>query len=696
MKRVRAATDIGGTFTDLVYFDVDEQGAIDSMSAYKAHTTPGRFEQGVVNAFAKSPVSVAEVDFFAHGTTVVINTLLERKGVCTGLITTAGFRDVLEIGRGDRPDYFNLMYRKPEPFIPRYLRREVRERLNYHGDVLQPLELQDVDDCVEYFRAEGVEALAVSLLHSYANPDHELAVAQRITQLWPEVTVVTSQQITRQWREYERSNTAAVCAYVQPIAAAYLSDMQDVLEADGFDGSFYIMQSNGGIDTVAATKRTPIAVIESGPASGVYGAAALGQVLGIENIIAFDVGGTTAKCSLIDQGRVAITSQYMIEKTPTSAGYPIMTPVVDIVEIGNGGGSIGWLDDHEKLHVGPQSAGAQPGPVAYGNGGTQATTTDANLMLSRINPDYFVGGEIQADMEQVSGALARLGKDIGLDPQETARGVLRIANHNMINALKLVSINRGFDPRDFTMVAFGGGGGMHASALALELNIPRVIVPAHAAVFSAWGMLMSDLRRDYIRTKPTTLTDAVTLEIVAIFQEMEAESMAAYSEEGVAAERVRYERFADMRYAGQEHSVQIPVSADLTPVQGIDQLVTDFAQEYENKFSYRLENDVEVVSYYLVAYASVDRPSLKPIYANTDLGLARKPPRKVDFDTYGIHETHIYDRNLLGAGARFPGPAVIEEVGGTTVVFPTQEVEVDQFGNLHITHSANSASASSN
>lgn len=694
MRRVRAATDIGGTFTDLVYFDVNEDGAIDSMSAYKAHTTPGRFEQGVIDAFEKAPIDVAEADFFAHGTTVVINTLLERKGVRTGLITTAGFRDVLEIGRGDRPDYFNLRYKKPEPFVPRYLRQEVRERLNYKGEVLSALQLEDVDACIDIFRREGVEAIAVSLLHSYANPAHELAVAKRLAELWPEVTVVTSQQITRQWREYERSNTAAVCAYVQPIAEDYLTKMQNALESDGFKGSFYIMQSNGGIDTVQATKRTPIAVIESGPASGVYGAAALGKILGIENVIAFDIGGTTAKCSLIDQGRVAITSQYMIEKSPTSAGYPIMTPVVDIVEIGNGGGSIGWVDDHAKMHVGPQSAGAEPGPVAYGKGGTEATSTDANLMLSRINPDYFVNGEITADMGKVERSLAKLGKSIGLNATETARGVVRIANHNMINALKLVSINRGFDPRDFAMVAFGGGGAMHASALALELNIPRVIVPAHAAVFSAWGMLMSDLRRDYIRTKPTSLTDGVAAEIGDIFQEMEDEAMAAYSAEEVAAERVRFERFADMRYAGQEHTVQIPVADDFKGAEGVADLSQAFANEYEHKFGYRLENGVEVVSYYVVAYASVDRPELKPIAENADVERARKPNRDVDFDTYGVHATAIYDRDKLGAGASFSGPAVIEEAGGTTVVFPEQEVAVDKYGNLHITRSTTAELAS--
>lgn len=685
MGQIRAASDVGGTFTDLVYFDVDETtGEVRSVETVKAHTTPPDFEIGVADAFEKADIALKDVGFFAHGTTVVINALTERKGAVTGLITTEGFRDALEIARGNRPDFFNLRYKKPEPFIPRYLRREVRERLNYNGEVLRPIELDGLEGILAAFKSEGVEAIAICLLHSYANPVHEIALEKRIKELWPDVSVIASHEISREWREYERTNTAAVCAYVQPTTEKYLSNMEGRLSSGKFSGSFYVMQSNGGIDTVTATKRTPISIVESGPASGVLGAAALGEVLGVKNIIAFDIGGTTAKCSLIDNGQVAITSQYMIERSMKSAGYPIMTPVVDIVEIGNGGGSIGWVDKHGKMHVGPQSAGALPGPVAYGRGGAEPTTTDANLMLQRINPNYFIGGEITADMTAVEAAFAKLGAKLGLSAKDAARGVVRIANNNMTNALKLVSINRGYDPRDFTMVAFGGGGAMHATALAAELSIPKVIIPAHSAVFSAWGMLMSDLRRDYIRTRPGGVDGSKASDVSAILSEMENEAIDAYSAENISRDRIRIERALSMRYEGQEHSVNVPTPPGAIDAAGIDAIIADFKDAYEREYTYRLDVGVEIVNYSVVAFASVDRPSLSVIGETKNVNDARKEKRNVDFDTFGVLSTVVYDRSKLGRGSSFDGPAIIEEAGSTTVVFPGQKVSVDDYGNLHI------------
>ncbi|MAW82778.1 MAG: 5-oxoprolinase [Parvularcula sp.] len=685
MVKIRAASDVGGTFTDLVYFNIDEQtGEVRSVEAEKAHTTPPNFEKGVADAFSKAGVSLADVEFFAHGTTVVINALTERKGVKTGLITTQGFRDILEIARGNRPDFFNLKYQKPEPFIPRYLRREIAGRMNYKGEVVKPLDLSGIDPILEDFRNEGVETIAVCLLHSYANPIHEIEIAEHIREIWPEVSVVASHEISREWREYERTNTAAVCAYVQPTTEQYLGKLETRLEENAFKGVFYVMQSNGGIDTVTATKRTPISIVESGPASGVLGAAALGEALGMKNLIAFDIGGTTAKCSLIDNGEVAVTSQYMIERSEKSAGYPIMTPVVDIVEIGNGGGSIGWVDEHGKMHVGPQSAGAAPGPVAYGKGGVEPTTTDANLMLRRINPHYFIGGEIEADMAAVEAAFAKLGARLGLSAQEAARGVIRIANNNMTNALKLVSINRGYDPRDFTMVAFGGGGAMHATALAAELNIPKVIIPAHSAVFSAWGMLMSDLRRDYIRTQPCLFVPSTAQAVSDTFKEMEREAIAAYEAEGIARERVRLERALSMRYQGQEHSVRVPVAEGGLTEAGVAAVIEDFKAAYEREYTYRLDNAIEVVNFSIVAYAAVDRPALAVIDEGPDADAALKGSRRVDFDRDGVLDAAIYDRSRLGRGAAISGPAIIEEAGSTTVVFPGQRVTVDDYGNLHV------------
>ena len=467
---IRAATDVGGTFTDLVYFTTDPDSGAQEIVTAKSDTTPPDFERGVLNVMAKGGVSSTDVAFLAHGTTLIINALTERKGVRTALITTEGFRDSLEIARGNRPDHFNLAYRKPEPFVPRYLRREVPGRLTHDGRERRPLELDGLPEIVDGFRAEGVEAIAICLLHAYANPEHEEAVLAEVRELWPEISVVASHQITREWREYERTSTSVLSAYVQPVAERYLTRLSTGIRDGGFDGQLYIMQSNCGVDSVEKTSEIPITMVESGPASGFWGAAELGRLIGEPNVLALDIGGTTAKCSLIEGGHVKIMTDYWIGRNQTSAGYPIMVPVVDLVEIGNGGGSIAWVDDFGKLRVGPQSAGAMPGPASYGRGGTEATTTDANLALGRINKDFFCGGEIDADMAAVEDALDRIAGSLGTDRQEAARGVVRIANNNMINALKLISVNRGYDPRDFTLVAFGGGGGMHAVALATELG----------------------------------------------------------------------------------------------------------------------------------------------------------------------------------------------------------------------------------
>ena len=687
-RELRVATDVGGTFTDLVYYEVDRtSGRIAALNTVKTHTTPPNFEEGVLAAIDKAALDQGGIAFFAHGTTVVINALTERKGAKTGLITTLGFRDVLEIARGDRPDFFNLRYAKPKPFVPRYLRREVSERMSHKGEVLKPLDTDAVDSIIAGFRSEGVTAVAVCLLHAYANPAHELELAELVRERWPEASVVASHQITREWREYERTNTTVLCAYVQPIAREYLSGMERKLTAAGFSGAFYVMQSNGGIDTAAAAKATPITMVESGPASGVLGAAALGKLIGEPNVIALDIGGTTAKCSLIDGDRVKITSQYMIERSRLSAGYPIMTPVVDIVEIGNGGGSIAWVDEDAKLHVGPRSAGAVPGPVAYGRGGVEPTTTDANLMLSRIDPGYFIGGEIQADMTAVRGAFEALGDRIGIGADEAARGVVRIANHNMINALKLVSINRGYDPRDFTMIAFGGGGAMHAASLARELNIPKVIVPAHCSVFSAWGMLMSDLRRDYIRTRPMPISADAASIIDGTFTEMETVAQQAFRDERFEDEAIYFERYADLRYDGQEHSVRIPIPNVPITAAEVERIERRFHAAYEREYTYRLDNSVEWVTFHLAAFAAVDRPALERISVDGEArnpAAARKGRRQVDFDADGRMEADIYDRARLGAGAAFDGPAIIEEPSSTTVVFPGQSVRVDDYGNLHI------------
>jgi len=686
-KKIRLATDVGGTFTDLVYYEVDaETGRLRNVETEKVHTTPPNFEEGVLQSFHKARIPVSEIEFLAHGTTVVINALTERRGVKTGLITTRGFRDVLEIGRGDRPDFFNLKYRKPPAFVPRHLRLEITERIDHRGQIRLPLAEDEISSLVETFKAEGVEAIAVCLLHSYANPEHERALLEAFKEALPEVTVVASHQITRMWREYERTNTTVLCAYVQPITKNYLDRLEAKLEAAGFAGAPYIMQSNGGIDTIETARATPITMVESGPASGMLGAAALGQLIGEPNIIALDIGGTTAKCSLIDDGKVQVKNTYTIERSKVSSGYPTMIPVVDIVEIGNGGGSIAWLDAQGKLHVGPKSAGAVPGPVAYGQGGTEPTTTDANLLTGRINPSYFCGGEIDADMVAVEEAFENLGRSLGLSAEDAARGVIRIANNNMVNALKLVSINRGYDPRDFTMVAFGGGGTLHATALARELNIPKVVIPAHSSVFSAWGMLMSDLRRDWILTRPTALSVDTVAEIDQVLREMEEEARRAFEADGFYGGDIRFERMVDMRYEGQEHTVRIRLPADRLGPEQFPDILERFQANYEREYTYRLDNEAELVSYHLAAFVHVAQP--EPPRLESGRGgeeAALKGRRMVDFGDAGRHETPIYDRDRLGADAELLGPAIIEESGSTSVVPPGGHLRVDAYGNLHIT-----------
>jgi N-methylhydantoinase A len=682
-KVLRAATDVGGTFTDLVAFETSKDGSIEIITS-KSDTTPPNFEQGVLNVIEKAGINVADIDFMAHGTTVVINALTERKGVKVGLITTKGFRDTLEIARGNRPDFFNLHYVKPEPFVPRYLRHEVPGRMTYMGEEREALDLSGLPDIIASLKSEGVQAIAICLLHSYANTHHEATLLAAVEELWPEVSVVASHQITREWREYERTNTTVLSAYVQPVAAKYLGNLDKGLEEKGLKKSPFIMQSNCGVDSLKATSRVPIAMVESGPASGFWGAAELGKLIGEHDILALDIGGTTAKCSLIEDGEVRIMTDYWIERSRKSAGYPIMVPVVDLVEIGNGGGSIAWVDDYDKLHVGPKSAGALPGPAAYGKGGSEATTTDANLWLGRINRDYFCGGAIDADMAATETAIDALAQKLGGSKDEAAQGIVRIANNNMVNALKLVSVNRGHDTRDFTLLAFGGGGAMHAVALAQELQMKKVIVPMAASVFSAWGMMMSDLRRDYFVTQLVDLSPHAAAKIEQVFADTEKVARETFNSEGVDQEKVSFLRYGKFRYQNQEHTTEVLIEGEITS-KSLEEIADKFHQTYEREYSYRLSAPVEMVGIHLVARAEVGKLSMKP-EALTDRPAsdALKGERIVDYALEGKHEAQIYDGEKLKPGMKFEGPAIVEDPGTTIVIHPDNNVEVDAFKNIHI------------
>ena len=682
-KMTRVATDVGGTFTDLVYFETDTSTGAQTVRTEKSDTTPPEFERGVLAVLDKAGVDIDSLDFLAHGTTVVINALTERKGAKVGLITTKGFRDVLEIGRGNRPDFFNLKYVKPEPFVERYLRREVPGRIDFRGNEQVALDLGGLPQILEDFRDEGVEAVAICFIHAYANSSHEEAALAEVRRLWPGVTAVASHQITREWREYERTSTTVLSSYVQPAAQRYLERLETGLRDKGYRGSLYVMQSNCGVDAVDSIKQTPITMVESGPASGFWGAAELGRIIGEPDVLALDIGGTTAKCSLIKGGQVTIKTDYWIERDGKSAGYPIMVPVVDLVEIGNGGGSIAWVDEFGKLHVGPKSAGAVPGPAAYGRGGKFATTTDANLALGRINKDFFVGGSVVADMEALDAAMAELGGKLGMSNVEVARGIVRIANSNMVNALKLVSVNRGYDPRDFTMVVFGGGGPMHGAALGKELGVKKVVVPRGASVFSAWGMLMSDLRRDYFVTELMDADDHAALG--SLIERTRERAIADFVRGNVPAEKVKISTFIRARYQNQEFAVEVPLPAGKPDAAMMEALIADFHEAYEREYTYRLDAGVEIIGIHMVAASEVGKLEiLKLPKTGATVEDAVKGRREVDYATEGVHEATIYDGTRLEPGMTFAGPAVIEDPGTTVVVHPGNKVAIDDYGNIHI------------
>ena len=682
---MRVTTDVGGTFTDLVYFANDPTSGAPILKSAKSDTTPKAFERGVMNAIDKAAIAPSEFEFFAHGTTIVINALLSRRGAKTALITTRGFRDVLEIARGNRPDLFNFYFKKPPPFVPRALRLEVTERVTHLGEVLTPAELDELPGLVSRLKAEEVESIAVCFLHAYINPVNERAVVDRLQALWPDISVIASHDITREWREYERTSTTVLTAYVHPVAKRYLGRLKEELDSAGFRGAPYIMQSNGGIETLEASTRNPITMIESGPASGVLGAIALGKLTGDRNMIALDIGGTTAKCSLIHDGAARVTTDYRIEWDRTNPGYPIKTPVIDIVEIGNGGGSIAWLDEGKRLRVGPQSAGADPGPAAYGRGGLKPTTTDAQLVCGRIDADNLLGGEIRADRESLARAFAPLVEHLGGSIDDVARGVIRIADANMVNALKLVSINRGYDPREYVLLAYGGGGAMHAVALAEELQIPTVIVPVNSAVFSAWGMLVTDLRRDYLRTRVTFLNESASAIIGEVYEEMTRFAWDQYRRDGLSAERIRLECLADMRYVGQEHTVKVELPEGKITKESLAVARARFDAAHERAFTYRLPHEVQIVNFHVAAHGLVEKPELpriRPVDGPVETAIRTR--RRVYFDGHDMVDTPIYRREKLGAGAEFFGPAVVEEAAATTVVPPGKRVRMDEFGNIRI------------
>lgn len=670
------AIDIGGTFTDLAAVDRRDGSLILS----KVATTPSRLQHGVLSALDGSGVRPADVGAFVHGSTVVINAVTERRGARTALVTTEGFRDVVEIGRANRPDLYNLSYRKPETFVRRQHRFEVPERISHTGVVLIPLDETAVESVAEKLRARKVEAVAICFLHAWTNPEHERRAAELLAKLLRDVEIVASHHVSAQWREYERTSTTVLSAYVKPTVASYLDDLRSGLREKGVAGPVYAMRSSGGVSSFERAAEAPISLLESGPVAGVTAAAELGRRLGVHDVLTLDIGGTTAKTSAVRGGRVPIETLHHVERTPTSAGYPIQAPVVEIVEIGAGGGSIAWMDDAGGLHVGPRSAGAEPGPACYGRGGEEATLTDANLIAGRLDPEYFLGGSMSLEVGAAQRSLARLGERMGVDAATAARGVLRYVVAQMSHALRLVTLRRGHDPRDFTFVAFGGAGPLHAALLARELGVARTVIPPAPGHFSALGMLLGDLRADAVRTHVGPLEPSA---LASLFDALEAEAAAELERE---AGEHRTERFARLRYVGQEHTLEVPLGDGPIDHGLLERLRADFDDASEDAYAFRLPTAVELVE----ARVSVSVARDEPVeWAMAPAPAPELRPRDVDLDQHGgVRRATVVERRRLDAGDHFAGPCIVEEPATTVLVLPGQSVTVDELSNLVIEEDA--------
>jgi len=654
--------DTGGTFTDMVLLREGRP------VVHKVLSTPDDPSRAILAGLAQLGVE-QQIGVFVHGSTVATNAVLEHKGAKTGLITTQGFRDVLEIGRQTRPKLYDLRVQKVPPLVPRSLRVEVLERLNERGEVLTPLDEDSIHLALETLRSADIEAVAISLLFSFANPDHEQRVAHAARAMG--LYVSTSCEVLPEFREYERTSTVVLNSYVGPLIDRYLERLEQRLPTHTM---LRIMQSNGGSISGAMARREAARTLLSGPAAGVVGAAYVAQASGIDKVITIDIGGTSTDVALVD-GAITETTDGNV------GGYPSKLPMIDIHTVGAGGGSIAWFDLGGAFRVGPRSAGANPGPVAYGQGGEEVTVTDAHVVLGRLIPDAFLGGDMRLDVEGAKGTMSKLAQRLNTSLEEAALGVIRIANVNMEAAIRVISVERGSDPRHFALVAFGGAGPLHACELAAALRIPRVLIPTTPGVLSALGMLVADTLKDYVRTVMIAAEEASEV-IASVLADLEQQGRHDLDSEGIPPEKMIIERLLDLRYVGQSYELIVPFEDDI--VKAID----GFHALHEQRFGYSDPHEhVQVVSVRLKARGLVDRPELERQEVTPDADIIPIATRRVIFAGANgpvARDTPLYDRASLHPGGLLMGPAIITQYDTTTVVPPEWRVQVDAVSNLVI------------
>jgi N-methylhydantoinase A len=685
------AVDTGGTFTDLVAYDT---GSGD-LTYTKSLTTYGDLVGGVMDAVAKGKVDLGKAEVVKFGTTLVINTYIQRNGARTALITTEGFRDTLELRRGNRPFAFDLHYHREPVLVERELRFEVKERIGADGATIAPLDKARLAELATLLKSLDIEAVAVSFINSYVDSRHEDETVAFLREHLPGIYITAGTELSREWYEYERTSTAAANAYVGPRLQDYVGRLEDRLRHEGFERTFFMMASNGGVFSVARAKQQPVMLVESGPVGGCIGACSYARELGIQKLIAFDMGGTTAKCAVVENASFDIKSPYYVGGY--DYGFPIHGAVLDIVEVGAGGGSIAWIDPQGRLSVGPLSAGSDPGPVAYGRGGQKPTITDANLTLGRIDAASFLGGEMTLDTvgaaqvirEQVADPLGFKG-DGGLD--EASAGIIALGVVTMAGAIRQITIERGMDPREFTLFAFGGGGPLHAGTLARELNIPEVIIPPEPGNFSAIGMLVSDARVDETHTFLRDFTQEAIDEMTSTFGELEKRLSETLAGE-IGSVEIGLQRAAEMRYRGQKQGIRAEVGTATDPA-AIREI---FNRTYLRRYGHVDEQaPVEFVSLYLTGSARIKGPGLADLRPDS----RRQRPgaqerRPVYFTERGARvDTPVYQRGALNPGFEAAGPAIIEEYGSTTIVGPDDRFRVGTLSEIRITFNSTPKAAS--
>src|SRR5437868_11274092 len=691
MKAFRAGVDIGGTFTDIVLLGDDGE-----RHTKKVSSTVDDYARAIVDGLAAllaeieaDPGGIVEL---LHGTTVASNAILEHKGAKTGLITTEGFRDVLEIRNLRMPRLYDMSWTKPPPLVPRRLRVEVDERVNAQGGIDRPLDEASVERAARFLVDESVEAIAVCLLHSYLNPAHELRVKEIVTRLAPEVTLCVSAEVLPVINEYERSSTTVINGYVRPIVERYLNRLTGEVKRIGIDAPLLLMQSNGGLTTANAAAVTPMHIIESGPAAGVVGVQALTRRISIDKAISFDMGGTTAKASLIENGELTRATEYQVgagivlgSRLLSGAGYTLKVPAIDLAQVGAGGGSILWTDAGGALQIGPHSAGAVPGPVCYDQGGTEPTVTDANVVLGYINPAQLVGGALKLNAAKARTVIAeKIARPLGMSLEEAAYGAHLIAASNMIRALKAVSSERGRDPRDYALVAFGGNGPVFAAGMAEAMHIPQVLIPPSAGVFSSFGLLYAEVEYYFTRTRKRLLRALDPAEAQNIIEGLEAEARARLSADGFAPERIELRRSASLHYQGQSFELRVSLAAGPLDQAALAALEEAFGVEHERTYGHRagVEEPVELVGLEVIGRGVPQTPRAASAAAAAlapDIAIADRR-RRAYFGPKGWLDANVINRSNLKTA--HPGPCIVEEYDATCLIPPGWNARLDEYGNI--------------